>query len=133
VSEATSRSDGPDPWTLDILERERASRLLKPRAPELAWAVHRARTCGWSAADLRDYVGGMADGTESDFNLIGRLIDRLPALVRQALMVSTVGFSDLQKLRQKSADDSAFALLVIAKLAERQRDRASGSVRYVDG
>jgi hypothetical protein len=62
----------------------------------------------------------MGDGTESDLKLIGGLIDRLPALVRHALMASDVGFNDLFKLRRRSADDRAFALHVITMLGEMQ-------------
>jgi hypothetical protein len=76
---------------------------------------------GWSAAELRTYIGGMGDGTESDLKLIGALVDRLPAIVRHALLVSEVGFNDLQKLRRSSTDDTAFASHVIAMLAQRQR------------
>jgi hypothetical protein len=58
------------------------------------------------------------------------LVDRLPAIVRHALLVSDVGFNDLHKLRRDSTDDAAFASQVIAMLARRQRSGRSASAGH---
>jgi hypothetical protein len=71
----------------------------------------------------------MGDGTESDLKLIGALVDRLPAIIRHSLLVSEIGFNDLQKLRRDSQDEAAFANRVIAMLAQRQGSGRSASLR----
>lgn len=106
-----------DERTWDILDRERVTRRLRPSPGQLALAVSGARRQGWSAEEVRRFIGGLSETEEAELRSLGALIERMPTLLRHALVESSLRLSDLRVAQERCPEARSFSVAVAGLLA----------------